>query len=215
MRIWITALCLLVTWSTGAQSSSLECDLTLNLKAPFVSCKGLRGYSHPDEWISDAQISYKTSDGKEAFLNVSKKVRAKDLLSEKGIAEILSQHGITNSSSGKVKKITIDQDYPLYKDAERSILASGCHMDGAPVVVAYDKKLSCQDYICIAAVECKFGAKREYKDAACKGEVSKEGVLCPSAAECLKDQHITEEEYIPAGTRKGGSKSSSSGANRQ
>ncbi len=177
---------------------SIDCKLQKKASENFLNCESkIYGYVSPDQTINEVELKYKNSQGEQSTLTVDDKNSLSDFNSKEKIEGLLKEHGIKDFSQPFISVINISKETPLYKDPERLLLKTGCHLTHAPVVISSMDK-NCSDFICLGSVECRTAGKQLLKDVVCKAEVQKNGVQCPSANKCMKDKFVKIEPYSEA-----------------
>ncbi len=205
--LFLTLLYSTTLWAADA----VNCQVSTQANNSFVRCENnINGYAFDNEQVESFRVNYRDSNGNERTEMIPFSTTIRDLSDSNKVKEILERGGITGASGIRVESISLNKKSPLYKDPEKIVLKSGCQFQGPPVVVSYNASEGCNDYICVGSVECLQGANTESKDAVCKGNVSQEGVRCPSANSCLQDQYVTVETYISPSQSRGSPRGSNS-----
>jgi hypothetical protein len=192
-------------------NDTIDCKILKKVNNTFITCGDkFEGFVFDKEQVESFKVSYKNNEGKRVTETIPSQGSIQDLLDNKKIKEILERGGILNASDIKIESVSVESSIPLYKDPEKIVLKSGCQTQGAPVVISYSPSEGCNDYLCVASVECVGKTGSDIKDAICKAKLSQEGVTCPSASSCLSDEYVTVETYLSPSTR--GSSGSSRGS---
>lgn len=204
----------LVSFGARVGVEKKTCNFRIKKGNPYIKCQNQgNGYIKKTEEVYDVKISYIDQNKKKREVLIPFPLTIADLADSANVSQLARVHGAAEKvSKVKVTSLKTDKNTPLFKDQSFTFLSNGCYFKQPPLVISDRKDKKCESFICAGGVRCKFKKNEMVQEAVCMGSVSKKGVQCPSASECLRDSRPQVAVYSDWLYKKDNTPFSSSGS---